>query len=207
MKRSIPVLILAGIAIVVIVAIALVGASPEDKRPTARSGPTTVGDARGEFTLTDPPRPVPPFTFSDGAGRTASLADFRGRIVLVNLWATWCVPCIREMPSLDRLQAKLGGPDFLVLALSQDRQGVAKVAPFFDKLGIKHLGTWLDPKSAAMAALDASVLPTTVLIDRSGREIGRLMGEAAWDSPDMIAFLQSRIGGDSSHGAVIKTGN
>src|SRR6266403_886929 len=86
-----------------------------------------------QFIPTDPPRPAPEIAFADGAGKTVSLADFRGRVVLVNLWATWCEPCIREMPSLDRLQAALGGDDFAILLVSQDRGGDSVVGPFFEK--------------------------------------------------------------------------
>ncbi|HET8726563.1 MAG TPA: TlpA disulfide reductase family protein, partial [Alphaproteobacteria bacterium] len=95
--------------------------------------------ASGGFETAGRPEPAPDISFSDAAGNSLTFDDLRGRVVLVNLWATWCAPCVEEMPSLDRLQARLGGDDFLVLPLSVDREGAAKVGPFYDELGIGHL--------------------------------------------------------------------
>src|SRR3989304_5648179 len=98
----------------------------------ARAPPHPAGGAVARFPPTDPPRPASDAAFEDGAGRRLTLADFRGRVVLLNFWATWCGPCVVEMPSLDRLQARLGGADFTVVALSQDRgggEGGAAVSP------------------------------------------------------------------------------
>ncbi len=121
--------------------------------------------------------------FQDATGAARNLAAFRGRVVLINLWATWCAPCITEMPALDRLQARLGGPDFDIVAIALDRQGERLVRPFFEKLGLARLTLYLDPSNAVARTLDARALPISVLVDRDGREIGRVIGPAEWDAP------------------------
>lgn len=140
------------------------------------------------------PRPVPELTFFDGAGNEISLADFRGEVVVLNLWATWCAPCRREMPSLDRLQARFGGDGLEVIALSLDRGDVAKVREFYDELGISSLAIYHDPEARAGRELGAPGLPTTILIDRNGQEVGRLLGPAEWDSEEAIAVIQALMG-------------
>ena len=155
-----------------------------------------------DFQPLDQPRELPDLHFVDGTGRAASLADFRGRLVLLNLWATWCVPCRREMPALDRLQAKLGGAEFIVLPLSIDRGGLPPVKRFYEELGLAALGVFVDQSGAATGKLATTGVPTTLLIDREGREIGRLLGAAEWDSPEAIAlirrYLNSPAGGDGA---------
>lgn len=136
------------------------------------------------------PRPMPPIYFDDAAGRALTIADFRGRVVLLNFWATWCEPCRQEMPTLDRLAAKLGGPDFAVVPVSIDRGGAAAVEPFYKKLGLEKLAVYLDASGKAPATLGLPGVPTTLLIDREGREVARKMGEADWDSPQMIALVR-----------------
>ncbi len=142
-----------------------------------------------QFIPTDPPRPAPDIAFADGAGKTVSLADFRGRVVLVNLWATWCEPCIREMPSLDRLRAALPAQDLAIVLISQDRGGDKVVAPFFQKLGLR-LETYLDPKSTVGHAFKVRGLPTSILIDRDGSELGRVEGALDWDGAPAQALLR-----------------
>ncbi len=139
------------------------------------------------------PKPLPGLQFQDSSGRTHSLADFRGKVVLLNLWATWCAPCREEMPALDRLQAKLGGPDFEVVALSIDQQGVQVVRKFFDEVGVKALGLYIDPSAQAGFKLGTVGLPTTVIVDRKGREVARRVGPAEWDAPEMASELRSMI--------------
>jgi thiol-disulfide isomerase/thioredoxin len=141
-----------------------------------------------------PPKPVPSVTFADDSGHALSLADFKGRAVVLNLWATWCVPCRREMPSLDRLQSKLGGPRFQVVAVSIDRQGNAVVQPFYRELGLRSLGIYLDPSGNAPTALGIDGLPATLLIDADGREIGRKLGALAWDNQTVIDALRTAFG-------------
>jgi thiol-disulfide isomerase/thioredoxin len=154
-----------------------------------RDGPPLQGEMR-KFEVLPTPRAMPEIAFTTLAGAPAGLGEFRGRIVLLNLWATWCAPCVQEMPSLERLQTKLGGDAFTVLALSSDRGGARVVEPFLENLGLTALKPYLDPRGAATRALGAQGLPTTLLIDREGREIGRLEGAAQWDGPAAMALLR-----------------
>ncbi len=142
------------------------------------------------FDLLDPPRPLPELRFVDGGGRPLTLADFRGKVILLNLWATWCIPCLREMPTLDRLQAKLGGPRFEVVVLSIDIGGIAVVEKFYRALKLKALGIYVDKTARARVALGIAGIPTTLLIDRQGREIGRFAGPAEWDGTPAIEFIR-----------------
>lgn len=144
------------------------------------------------FAATEP-KPVPELTFFDADGNEVTLADFEGDVVVLNLWATWCAPCRREMPSLDRLQAELDEDGLSVIALSLDRGDVAKVRDFFDELEIANLAVYHDPEARAGRELAAPGLPTTVVIDRAGQEVGRLLGPAEWDSPDAIALLRTLL--------------
>lgn len=153
-------------------------------------GRPPLGGTVASFVLADRPEPAPEITFSDAAGNTLRLADFKGKVVLVNLWATWCAPCVKEMPALDRLQAKLGGPDFAVLALSIDREGLAKVQPFFAQNRIAALAAYLDPAGRSPALFGARGLPTTLLIGRDGTVIGRQEGGAAWDEEAAIRLMR-----------------
>jgi thiol-disulfide isomerase/thioredoxin len=146
----------------------------------------------------DQPRPLPEIIFADGDGHALSLADFRGRVVLLNIWATWCVPCRKEMPTLDRLQATLGGDQFIVIALSMDREGVPAVKRFYDGLGVSSLGIYVDPSSRVSHALAVPGVPTTLLIDRQGREVARKLGEAEWDGPAMIRLIRQTINAGST---------
>ena len=146
-----------------------------------------------EFIPSAPNLPAPGTAFADDTGRSVSLADFRGRVVLVNLWATWCQPCIREMPALDRLAAAMKGTDFAVVLISQDRGGAHVVGPFLQQLGLKVLQTYLDPKSAVGQAFAVRGLPTSILIDRDGTELGRLEGAEEWDGAAAQALLRSYV--------------
>ena len=150
-------------------------------------------DALGDFSYFTTPKPVPPIAFEDGNGRPLTLAEFKGRVVLVNFWATWCGPCVKEMPSLDRLQARLGGPGFTVLDLSIDRQGKAAVEPFFAVNKLTHLKIYLDPKAAAFHAWHGEGVPMSYLIGRDGRALGMILGPADWDSPAMLAIVEHAV--------------
>jgi thiol-disulfide isomerase/thioredoxin len=179
----------------------------EIRAPAAAGGGKPAVDAVANFTPFDPPRPAPPEPFTNGEGAPLSLADFRGRVVLLNFWATWCAPCVEEMPSLDRLQAKLGGRGLSVVALSQDRQGAEVVEPFYDRLGLSHLEVYLDPRNRIGRAFEVRGLPTTILIDRQGRAVAMTMGPAEWDSPDAIAFVERYLRTPPEEGAgTIRTG-
>jgi thiol-disulfide isomerase/thioredoxin len=164
---------------------------------------TSRAATRGQFTPLDPPRPAPAAGFAGRDGRPRHLEDFRGRFLLVNLWATWCAPCVREMPSLERLQAKLGNR-LAVLAVSEDRGGAKVVDPFIAKLGIKALAIYLDPKSALGEELEIGGLPTTFLVDDQGRILGKLEGAAEWDSPGMVTTIERYLKGTGASG-VVKT--
>ncbi len=156
------------------------------------------------------PKPMPPLSFVDAEGRRVDLADFKDRVILLNLWATWCGPCVKEMPSLDRLQGQLGGDAFQVVALSLDRGGRTAVEPFYKKTGVEHLTVFLDPGSESMKALSLRGLPTTILVDPEGRELGRVEGAVEWDSPEVVAFLRQFLGHGGGpardRGGVMKTG-
>jgi thiol-disulfide isomerase/thioredoxin len=129
----------------------------------------------------------------DGDGQVRSLADFNGKVVVLNLWATWCVPCRKEMPALDRLQTSLGGPDFAVVPLSMDRGGRETVAKFYAQMGIRELPIYTDTSGEALHALGAVGLPTTLVLDRAGEEIARIVGPAEWDTPEVAEFLKPMI--------------
>ncbi len=143
-----------------------------------------------QFSFTEPPQPAPQTPFLAGNGTELTLEDFKGRVLLVNFWATWCAPCIRELPSLDRLQLKLGGEGLLVLAVSQDRGGAAVAGPFLKKLDVNRLGLFLDSKMKLGRAFGVRALPWTILIGRDGKTIGQLPGYAEWDSDEGIALIR-----------------
>jgi thiol-disulfide isomerase/thioredoxin len=140
------------------------------------------------------PRPLPDLQFLDAEGASRGIAEFVGTGLLINLWATWCPPCVAEMPALDRAQATLGAEGIQVLALSSDRGGKNAVEPFYRDKGIKGLGLWLDPRGAAARALGVRGLPTTVIVDRGGQERARLEGAADWDTPAMLAQIRRLVG-------------
>lgn len=144
----------------------------------------------GVLRVWDEPCALPDgITFTDGSGKALTLKDFAGKTVVLSLWATWCPPCLNEMPALDRLQKAMGGETFTVVALNQDRGG-AKVATQW--LADKGLGlaVYADPKGSVARALEAAGLPTTVVIDAQGFERARLIGEAEWDSAEMQEKLR-----------------
>ncbi len=151
--------------------------------------PPIRGDMQN-FTLSSQPSPVPQTTFRDGNGNTLSLADFAGKILVVNFWATWCFPCIREIPTLDRLQGRLGAQDFAVLAMSLDREGADVVRKFFTRTKVKHLKIYVDANGKFAEAFDVRGLPTTVVLDRDGTELGRIAGVAEWDGRDARALIE-----------------
>ncbi len=185
-----------GRALLVALMLALPGSGASAQADADMAGHAPLG----EFLPASRPRPAPPVVFTDADGKTLSLRDFAGKLVLVNLWATWCAPCRREMPSLERLQTRLGDK-ITILAISEDRGGNKAVAPFIAKLGHKVVKTYLDPESAVGRAFKVDGLPTSFLIDRQGRVLGRVEGEAEWDSPKMLAIIDPLLSEDE----VIKT--
>jgi thiol-disulfide isomerase/thioredoxin len=173
------------VSILAAVAIALtLGAHAAD-----RSIPP-LGGAMRNFSPIDPPRPAPEQDFEDAAGRALTLAAFHGKVVLVNFWATWCVPCVKEMPALDRLAKRLAGPDFALVAIAEDRGGIAVVEPFLAKLGTRDIAAYIDAKGSFARALGIKGLPTTLLLDREGRAVGAYVGAAEWDTPEAEALIR-----------------
>jgi len=145
------------------------------------------------FALYAQPRALPDIGFTDGKGQAMTLQSFRGKVILLNVWATWCPPCRKEMPTLDRLQQKLGGPDFEVIALSIDQGGTSIVRSFYDDIAIRALRIYVDKAGAAMTDLGIAAIPATLLIDREGREIGRKIGPAEWDSTEIVALIRKQM--------------
>ncbi len=154
-------------------------------------------DAGFSFNAYETPRELPDVPFIDVHGKPVSLDDFKGKTVLLNLWATWCVPCREEMPTLDRLQAILGGDDFTVLALSLDQEGPIVVKEFYEELGLEQLDIYVDDRIRAPASLGVIGVPATLLIGADGREIGRKLGPAEWDSPEVVNQIRSHLSADS----------
>ncbi len=159
-------------------------------RPAATLQPSRVFSFRPH----PAPRALPNIAFKDGAGRKLTLADFRGKVVLLNLWATWCPPCRKEMPALDRLQQQLGGAAFQVIALSIDLGGAFAVQSFYEETDVRALTVYIDASGQAAPELGVVGLPTTLLIDDAGREIGRVTGPAEWDSPEVVATIRQYLG-------------
>ncbi|CAH1664166.1 MULTISPECIES: TlpA disulfide reductase family protein [unclassified Chelatococcus] len=156
--------------------------------------------ARGEVAAVQVekrPKPVPPLAFKDQDGKAVTLADFKGRTVLVNLWATWCVPCRKEMPALDQLQTKLGGDDFQVVAINIDTRNLDKPKAWLTENGIHKLGYYADPEAKVFQALKeagkAFGMPTTVVVDRNGCMLASLAGPAEWASDDAVALIRAAM--------------
>lgn len=166
----------------------------------------TSAQVPGKFELIPfpTPRPVANVAFQDGAGRSLTLADFKGKVVLLNVWATWCSPCRKEMPTLDRLQAQRGGKDFEVVALSIDREGPDVVRKFFAETGIRNLALYIDPSMDAQSKLEVIGVPTTLLIDRDGREVARHTGIAEWDRPEVIDTIARYTGKRMTKGLAVE---
>jgi len=135
---------------------------------------------------------APGTAFEDSDGETTSLADFRDKPVLLNLWATWCAPCVAEMPTLDNLAAR-EADRLHVLTVSQDLNGREKVEAFFARQGYRNLETWLDPEMALMTELKADILPTTILYDSKGREVWRVVGMEDWESGRAAMLLEDGL--------------
>jgi thiol-disulfide isomerase/thioredoxin len=162
----------------------------------ARIAPLVHGEVAA-LAVAQKPFRVPDVAFKDGAGRDRTLADWRGRTVLLNLWATWCVPCRREMPALDALQGDLGGPQFDVVAVNIDTRDPQKPLAFLKDVGISHLAYYSDQSATVYEELrtagKAFGMPTTLLVDRSGCEIGTMAGPAEWASADGVKLVSAVI--------------
>jgi thiol-disulfide isomerase/thioredoxin len=150
-------------------------------------------DLGAELTPTDPPTPAPDIVFAAADGTEHHLRDFIGHGMVVNLWATWCVPCVEEMPSLAALSKTLAPDDIAVLPLSSDRGGVRTVEAFYREHDISGLPILLDPKGAAARAWHAHGIPTSVIIDKRGLEVSRLEGSADWSTPAAAAIVRKLV--------------
>lgn len=149
------------------------------------------------FTFTPYPQPhrlpLSAVHFINAQGKPMTLADFKGKVILLNIWATWCPPCVKEMPTLDKLEKTLGGKHFAVVPLSIDKGGVFAVKSFYDDNFISHLPIYVDPTTQVLDTLSILGTPTTILIDKQGQEVARTMGPEDWDSPSVIAQLKHYI--------------
>jgi len=159
----------------------------------AKLGPDLLKGGVAKFTLAQSPKPLPELAFTNAEDKPLTLAGYKGKTVLLNFWATWCAPCVKEMPSLDRLQAEMGKDKFVILPLSLDGPSRPKVAPFYADRKLANLGIYFDKGKKVLGTLDVSVLPTSILIDAQGRELGRLEGEADWDKPEALALMKAAV--------------
>lgn len=159
-----------------------------DSPKGGRTGPVEAErQGTGRLDRSHAGSPAPNILFEDPAGEPASIADFRGKPVLLNLWATWCAPCVVEMPSLDALAAQ--DPRIQVLALSQDMNGQEKVDAFFSERKFTRLEPYIDAELAMMSALKVDTLPTTIFYDADGQEIWRVTGREDWTGPRAAALI------------------
>ena len=138
-------------------------------------------------------KPIADFAFQDGDGKPLKISQWKGRVVLVNLWATWCAPCRKEMLDLAKLEKELGSKDFEVVAISVDRKGIEASAAFLKETGAEGLNLYVEPTTTVLNELQALGLPSTLLIDREGREIGRLLGPADWASPEATTLIKAAL--------------
>lgn len=165
--------------------------SAPDTTPT-KTAPLNTGEMQG-FVYQSERTPMADVAFIDGKGQAMNLTSFKGKTVLLNLWATWCAPCRHEMPALDRLEGQLGSDKFEVVALSLDRAGLKASQKFLDEIKVQNLKTYADPTTKASAPLKVIGMPTTILIDTQGREVGRLIGPAEWDTDDAVKLIKAVI--------------
>lgn len=156
----------------------------------AADGPPAFMGAARQFTLIRPAKEAPPLKLVDKDGKPVDAAQFKGRVLLVNFWATWCAPCVIEMPTLEKLQAEMGSKEFEVVTVAIDSRGIATVGPFWFRKGFRNLVLRLDSKGATYAAYGVRGLPTTVLIDHRGKIVGYLEGHADWASDKGKALIR-----------------
>jgi thiol-disulfide isomerase/thioredoxin len=170
-------------------------------RPAVETAKRLAPLARGEVAAVaaaNPPKLLPALAFKDASGAHKTLPEWRGRIVLLNLWATWCVPCRKEMPALDALQGKLGGPDFEVVAINIDTRDPEKPKAWLKEVGVVKLAYYADNTSKVFQDLreigKAFGMPTTLLVDRAGCELASLAGPAEWASEDALKLIAAALG-------------
>lgn len=156
----------------------------------ADDGPPLGEQFRNSFQTPPAVLTAPDTVFAGADGVELQMADFRGRVLLVNFWATWCLPCVREMPSLDRLQAKLSDEGLVVLTVSNDRGGEPVIRRFYEELSLQNLGVYSDARAKLAAAFGVRGLPTSYIVDADGTLLGRVQGHAEWDEPDAVALIR-----------------
>jgi thiol-disulfide isomerase/thioredoxin len=198
-------LVLAPLALAVVAAAAFYGTKPQTGKGACPAASVALADklrplAKGEVAaLAVAPRLATPVAFAGPDGQKLSLADFKGRAVLLNLWATWCVPCRKEMPALDTLEGKLGGPGFEVVAVNIDTRESDKPHAWLEAVGVSRLAYYADPSAKVFQDMKliglGFGLPTTLLVDPSGCEIGNVAGPAEWASQDGLDLVRAAIGG------------
>jgi thiol-disulfide isomerase/thioredoxin len=171
-------------------------ACPAAKATSARLAPLAKGEVAA-FGVQQSPRPLVPVSFNDGNGKALTIADFKGRTVLLNLWATWCAPCRHEMPALDKLQATLGGADFEVVSVNIDQRNLERPRKWLAETNITRLAFYADPSVKIFQDLKAAGravgMPTTILIDKDGCDLGAVNGPAEWASEDAIALIKAAM--------------
>jgi thiol-disulfide isomerase/thioredoxin len=187
MARCLSGFVLAFAAAVVVVPMAFAQVQATAQTPPENGALKTAAPT---FVMHERPEPGVALRFEDGEAQPRNLADYRGRIVLLNIWATWCAPCVKEIPALDRLVAALGDSDIAVVAVSIDRKGIDAVRKAFTDLHVQKIAPYIDPSGQALRTVRATGLPTSLLIDREGRELGRVVGPIAWDDDAIVAFFR-----------------
>ena len=179
-------------------AVGLAGSASQAAAERPMERPVLLGAFKNDFTILEEPFPAPREGWEDGQGNRLTLADYRGRVVLLNFWATWCAPCVHEMPALDSLQAALGDAGLTVLTVSAERGGAKAVAPFLAENGLDNLGVHLDPRGKFALSFGVRGLPTTWLIDREGLTVGLLEGSAEWDSQEARVLIEHYLERDAA---------
>lgn len=192
-------------ALAAFAAVYVIAGRPDNERgavlspPNSESGTPASGanklstGAMTTFVFKEPPAPLPEVQFVNREGKPVTLKDWRGKVVLLNLWATWCAPCRGEMPALDRLESALGSDKFEVVALAVDKSGLEGARKFLDETKAAKLKLYADPTARLGNEFKVIGMPTSILIDAQGREVGRLIGPAEWDSPDAKRLIQSLL--------------
>ncbi|MEP2531775.1 TlpA disulfide reductase family protein [Shimia sp.] len=191
-----PGMVYTGLAAIAIAAVAFVAlqnpATAGAPLDTAEISEMRTGDMR-KLNFHSEPRDISDKTFTTEDGGEATLEQYRGKVVLLNFWATWCAPCRHEMPMLSELQSELGGDDFEVVTLATGRNMVPAMKKFFTEINVTNLPLHRDPKQIVARDMAVLGLPATIVIDRDGREIARLQGDADWSSENAHAIISAII--------------
>ncbi len=166
---------------------------PQEVLAHGSDHPPDLRNSRNQFAFLRPQKPAPMTPILAEDGSMMVLDRYRGKVILLNIWATWCPPCIRELPALDRLQSALGSRDFTVMALSIDEADMELPVSFVRGLGLKNLEVYSDFTGTIAKAFPLYGLPITYLIDQRGLVIGYIVGAAKWDSPEAMKFLNHYI--------------